>query len=251
MHEVAPEGFKIRKPVGKRAAASAAAAAAAASSSAISADPQASTSGSPSTSQFASSSHQGLPDLFQPSSASSPSASSPAPTPIALAGPNEKWCADHHSKLSKIGMEIYGIRDKASGKWLGLWAIPNERVKPCLAYLYLCVVEAYGGRLDHISVPFLDVLAQCSSCRYTYAYDDGVWSGEHRSCRVRRGTAVCHSFLTSVFKLAPTCHSLITLTEHFYSRTLLKNTRPYLTLLKIHSLHSYHQPRLFLCFYAV
>lgn len=147
MHEVAPEGFKIRKPVGKRASASAASAVA--STSTISADPQASTSGSPSTSQFASSSH--LPELFQASSASSPSSSSPVPTPIALAGPNEKWCADHHSKLSKIGMEIYGIRDKASGKWLGLWAIPNERVKQCLAYLYLCVVEAYGGTLNQFA----------------------------------------------------------------------------------------------------
>jgi len=205
MHEVAPEGFKIRKPVGKRASTSVAAAALA-STSVISADPQASTSGSQSTSQFASSSH--IPELFQASSASSPSPSSPVPTPIALAGPNEKWCADHHSKLSKIGMEIYGIRDKASGKWLGLWAIPNERVKQCLAYLYLCVVEAYGGQLDHF-VAFLFCFFSCSKlgCRDPYAYNDRVWTWEHRSRRVCRSTAVCHSFLFSI--LVSNCHSLV------------------------------------------
>lgn len=63
----------------------------------------------------------------------------------AIAGPHQRWCVDHHSKLSGLRMEIFGIRDKASGKWLGLWAVPNGNLKDVVAYLYLCVVEAYQG----------------------------------------------------------------------------------------------------------
>lgn len=139
MHEVAPEGFTMRKPTPRRT-----------STSAI-----APTAGSSSTAVPTSTTAPELQIAEDPSSIrTTPTAStsqvhqppSVAAIPL-LIGPNERWCADHHSKLSKIGMEIYGIRDKASGKWLGLWAIPNIRVKQCLAYLYLCVVEAYGGVL--------------------------------------------------------------------------------------------------------
>lgn len=106
MHEVAPEGFQLRRPSAK--------------------------SGGITKKSLPSPSAQEVPE---------PQAQATATTP----GPNERWCADHHNKLSKIGMEIFGIRDKASGKWLGLWAVPNKRANQVLAYLYLCVVEAYGG----------------------------------------------------------------------------------------------------------
>jgi hypothetical protein len=104
MHEVAPEGFQLRKPSAKSGG---------------------STKKSPGSL------------LTQEAAETQAQATT--------VGPNERWCADHHSKLSKIGMEIFGIRDKASGKWLGLWTVPNTHVKQALAYLYLCVVEAYGG----------------------------------------------------------------------------------------------------------
>jgi len=104
MHEVAPEGFQLRKPSAK-------------------------SGGSTKKSPGFSSTQEAPEPQIQ----------------VTTAGPNERWCADHHNKLSKIGMEIFGIRDKSSGKWLGLWAVPNTHAKYALAYLYLCVVEAYGG----------------------------------------------------------------------------------------------------------
>lgn len=66
-------------------------------------------------------------------------------TQLTSKGPHEEWCGDGHDKLNKIGVGIYGVRDKASGKWLGLWAIPNNRIKEVIAYLYLLLVEEYGG----------------------------------------------------------------------------------------------------------
>lgn len=36
-------------------------------------------------------------------------------------GPHHEWSADSHDKLTQIGFPVYGIRDKWSGKWLGLW----------------------------------------------------------------------------------------------------------------------------------
>ena len=66
-------------------------------------------------------------------------------TQLTSLGPNEEWCGDGHDKLNKMGIQIYGIRDKASGKWLGLWPIPNNRLKEVVAYLYLTVVEEFGG----------------------------------------------------------------------------------------------------------
>jgi hypothetical protein len=61
-------------------------------------------------------------------------------------GPNEEWCGDGHDKLNKIGIEIYGIRDKASGYWLGLWPVPNNRIKEVVAYLYLLLIEERNGK---------------------------------------------------------------------------------------------------------
>jgi len=41
-------------------------------------------------------------------------------------GPHHEWSADGHNKLSKIGFPIWGVRDVWSGKWLGLWVVPNN-----------------------------------------------------------------------------------------------------------------------------
>ncbi|KAJ2918367.1 hypothetical protein MD484_g2022, partial [Candolleomyces efflorescens] len=60
-------------------------------------------------------------------------------------GIHEKWAADGHDKLSKIGFPIYAIVDDATGRWLGAWVVPNNRLGHVVAYLYLCLVEEYGG----------------------------------------------------------------------------------------------------------
>lgn len=60
-------------------------------------------------------------------------------------GPDDEWSGDGHDKLKSIGIEIYGIRDKASGMWLGLWVVPSNRIKEVVAYLYLILIEERGG----------------------------------------------------------------------------------------------------------
>lgn len=61
-------------------------------------------------------------------------------------GPHHEWSADGHDKLVSIGFAIWGIRDKWSGKWLGLWVIPNNRLKSAIAYLYLSLIAELGGK---------------------------------------------------------------------------------------------------------
>ena len=65
--------------------------------------------------------------------------------PLMSLGPNDEWSGDGHDKLCKIGMAIYGIRDKVSGMWLGLWVVPNNCLNIVIAYLYLSLVEECGG----------------------------------------------------------------------------------------------------------
>ena len=74
--------------------------------------------------------------------------------PLVNIGIHEEWSGDGHDKLKRIGLAIYGIRDVWSGKWLGLWVIPDNRLKDVIAYLWLCLVEEYGG----MSMPY-DLLA--------------------------------------------------------------------------------------------
>ena len=61
-------------------------------------------------------------------------------------GPHHEWSADGHDKLSAIGFPIWGVRDKWSGKWLGLWVVPSKRLKKTVAYLYLKLVAELGGK---------------------------------------------------------------------------------------------------------
>jgi len=62
-------------------------------------------------------------------------------------GIHEEWSGDGHDKLKAIGFPVYGIRDVWSGKWLGLWVLPNNRLKDAVAYLWLSLVEEYSGEL--------------------------------------------------------------------------------------------------------
>lgn len=65
--------------------------------------------------------------------------------PLTSDGPNDVWCCDGHDKLTKYGFAIWGMRDKFSRKWLGLWVIPNNRIALVVAYLWLTVVRKSGG----------------------------------------------------------------------------------------------------------
>lgn len=66
-------------------------------------------------------------------------------SPLIALGPHHEWSADGHDKLSKLGFPIYGIRDKWCGRWLGLWVVPNNRLKLAVAFLYLSLVKELGG----------------------------------------------------------------------------------------------------------
>ncbi|KAF8573556.1 hypothetical protein K439DRAFT_1649981 [Ramaria rubella] len=65
--------------------------------------------------------------------------------PLVALGPHHEWSGDGHDKLAKLGFPIWGIRDVWSGKWLGLWVVPNNRLKVVVAYLYLILIESLGG----------------------------------------------------------------------------------------------------------
>ncbi|KAI6167786.1 hypothetical protein EDD17DRAFT_1773327 [Pisolithus thermaeus] len=60
-------------------------------------------------------------------------------------GLHHEWSGDGHDKLTSIGFPIWGVCDKWSGKWLGLWVIPNNHVKNAIAYLYLHTIAEVGG----------------------------------------------------------------------------------------------------------
>lgn len=65
--------------------------------------------------------------------------------PKAPIGIHERWAADGHDKLYSIGFPIWAIVDDASSKWLGAWVVPSNRVGNIVAYLFLDLVEKFGG----------------------------------------------------------------------------------------------------------
>ena len=67
-------------------------------------------------------------------------------TALTSEGPNEVWCCDGHNKLMKYGFAIWGVRNKFSRKWLGLWVVPNNRFGIVVAYLWLTLVLNIGGK---------------------------------------------------------------------------------------------------------
>ncbi|OCH84308.1 hypothetical protein OBBRIDRAFT_808335 [Obba rivulosa] len=60
-------------------------------------------------------------------------------------GIHERWAGDGHDKLYKISFPIWGVVDDATSKWLGGWVVPSNRMGEIVAYLFLCLVEEYGG----------------------------------------------------------------------------------------------------------
>ncbi|KAI6148844.1 hypothetical protein BKA82DRAFT_4329809 [Pisolithus tinctorius] len=62
-------------------------------------------------------------------------------------GPHHEWSGDSHNKLTSIGFPISGVHDQWSGKWLGLWVVPNNHLKNAITYLYLHMIAGVGGML--------------------------------------------------------------------------------------------------------
>ena len=65
--------------------------------------------------------------------------------PMVALGIHHCWSADGHDKLNKIGFLVWAIRDMWSGKWLGIWVVPDNRLKVVITYLYLSLIEKYSG----------------------------------------------------------------------------------------------------------
>lgn len=63
-------------------------------------------------------------------------------------GIHERWSGDGHDKLYKIGFPIWAMVDDATGKWLDAWVVPSNRLGEVVGYLFLCLVEKYGGEFD-------------------------------------------------------------------------------------------------------
>jgi hypothetical protein len=66
-------------------------------------------------------------------------------TALIALGPHHEWSGDGHDKLSEIGFPIWGMRDKWGSQWLGLWTVPNNRLKKAVVYLYLSLIKKHGG----------------------------------------------------------------------------------------------------------
>jgi len=68
------------------------------------------------------------------------------PSPrVSSTGPNGLWYCESHDELCKYGFAIWGLRDKFSNKWLGLWVIPNNQLSHVIPYLWLTLVRDLGG----------------------------------------------------------------------------------------------------------
>ncbi|KAG1834205.1 hypothetical protein EV424DRAFT_1468724 [Suillus variegatus] len=65
--------------------------------------------------------------------------------PLVVLGPHHEWSGDGHDKLTQISFPIWGICDVWSGKWLGIWVLPNNCLKDAIAYLYLSLCYQLGG----------------------------------------------------------------------------------------------------------
>ena len=83
---------------------------------------------------------------------------------LVVLSPHHEWSGDGHDKLTKIGFPIWAIRDVWSGKWLGIWVVPNNRLKHAIAYLYLSLIESLGGKFNVLR--FDSMLITCSVCQF-------------------------------------------------------------------------------------
>ena len=69
-------------------------------------------------------------------------------------GIHERWAGDGHDKLYSIGFPIWALVDDATGKWLGAWVVPSNRIGNIVSYLFLETVTKYKGELFTSSLPY-------------------------------------------------------------------------------------------------
>jgi hypothetical protein len=50
-------------------------------------------------------------------------------TALVAIGIHHEWSCDGHDKLTRYGFPIWGVKDKWSSKWLGLWVVPDNRLR--------------------------------------------------------------------------------------------------------------------------
>ena len=85
-------------------------------------------------------------------------------------GPHHEWSGDGHDKLAGIRFPIWGVRDKWSSKWLGLWVVPNNRLKKAVALLFLQLIKEQGGMPLQMSTDFgsetTEVFGLANALRY-------------------------------------------------------------------------------------
>lgn len=66
-------------------------------------------------------------------------------TVLVSVGPNDEWSMDGHDKMAKAGFEIYGIRDKFSGKYLWYRVVPSNRYAAVVGVILLECIKKYGS----------------------------------------------------------------------------------------------------------
>ncbi len=86
--------------------------------------------------------HTQDPDAFRLREPNSKTIPRVKKNPVAI---NNRWAGDGHDKLYSIGFAIWAVVEDASSKWLGGWVLPTNRIGFLIAYVYLCLVEKYGG----------------------------------------------------------------------------------------------------------
>ncbi|KAJ7586451.1 hypothetical protein C8J56DRAFT_828296 [Mycena floridula] len=86
--------------------------------------------------------HTHAPEAFD---AREPTAKKTFRVPKNPIGIHHRWAGDGHDKLYKVGFPIWAVVDDATGKYLGGWVVPSNRMGEIVGYLFLCLVEKYGG----------------------------------------------------------------------------------------------------------
>ncbi|KAG2140218.1 uncharacterized protein EDB93DRAFT_1241888 [Suillus bovinus] len=98
-------------------------------------------------------------------------------------------------KISRF--PIWAIRDQWSGKWLGMWVVPNNWLKTSIAYLYLSLLHELGG------MP-LQTTTDCGS-EMTDVYGFATALREIFSPNLSTDELPAHWFLKSVHNITIKC----------------------------------------------
>ncbi|KIK77459.1 hypothetical protein PAXRUDRAFT_166785 [Paxillus rubicundulus Ve08.2h10] len=111
-------------------------------------------------------------------------------TQLGSLGLHHEWSGDGHDKLTAIGFPIWAVRDVFSGKWLGMWVVPNNCCGATIAYLYLSLVYCYGG------IPFQTIMDCGSETTQVYGFANALW--EYFSLHLSTDELPAHYFMRSV-----------------------------------------------------